>query len=380
MRRAGPVLARAACCGLALLAGGCTIPRAGPTGGAIEDGAGPSGSAAGAPYVLIDLTTAIGQAVSDGAPPAEASGGLPPGAPVGLLGPEDTLRITLWEPNPTGATLLDRPGLDLTVRVGADGTISVPYVGRLRAAGRSPAAVEEAIRTELGNQGHVMQASAFVTDDVTNTVVVQGDVMKPGRYPIAPGARGVLDVVAIAGGGKSPDHASIVRVSRRDAAVTASMTKLQQSGPANLLLSPGDRVLVMQRVRYFYAFGAVARPGQQAYDDEEMSMARTLGRIAGLDDLKANPGGVFVYRRQSAELTRRIAGPALRADQDPTRVVYRIDLRDPMGFFVAEAFRIRPEDIVYVSNAPIADAIKVLQLINGVAAIGAVPRNYGAQY
>ena len=107
MRRAGPVLARAACCGLALLAGGCTIPRAGPTGGAIEDGAGPSGSAAGAPYVLIDLTTAIGQAVSDGAPPAEASGGLPPGAPVGLLGPEDTLRITLWEPNPTGATLLD---------------------------------------------------------------------------------------------------------------------------------------------------------------------------------------------------------------------------------------------------------------------------------
>ena len=109
-------------------------------------------------------------------------------------------------------------------------------------------------------------------------------------------------------------------------------------------------------------------------------MARTLGRIAGLDDLKANPGGVFVYRRQSAELTRRIAGPALRADQDPTRVVYRIDLRDPMGFFVAEAFRIRPEDIVYVSNAPIADAIKVLQLINGVAAIGAVPRNYGAQY
>jgi polysaccharide export outer membrane protein len=158
------------------------------------------------------------------------------------------------------------------------------------------------------------------------------------------------------------------------------MTKLQQSGAANLLLSPGDRVLVMQRVRYFYAFGAVARPGQQAYDDEEMSMARTLGRIAGLDDLKANPGGVFVYRRQSAELTRRIAGPALRADQDPTRVVYRIDLRDPMGFFVAEAFRIRPEDIVYVSNAPIADAIKVLQLINGVAAIGAVPRNYGAQY
>jgi polysaccharide export outer membrane protein len=225
-----------------------------------------------------------------------------------------------------------------------------------------------------------MQASAFVTDDVTNTVVVQGDVMKPGRYPIAPGARGVLDVVAIAGGGKSPDHAAVVRVTRRDASVTATMTKLQQEGAANLLLSPGDRVLVMQRVRYFYAFGAVARPGQQAYDDEEMSLARTLGRIAGLDDLKANPGGVFIYRRQSAKLTRRIAGPALRADQDPTRVVYRIDLRDPMGFFVAEAFRIRPEDIVYVSNAPLADAIKVLQLINGVAAIGAVPRNYGAQY
>jgi hypothetical protein len=39
-----------------------------------------------------------------------------------------------------------------------------------------------------------------------------------------------------------------------------------------------------------------------------------------------------------------------------------------------------PDDLVYVSEAPVSEAAKVLQLIIGVSGLGGIPRNLGAQY
>ena len=129
------------------------------------------------------------------------------------------------------------------------------------------------------------------------------------------------------------------------------------------------------RQSYFYAFGEVNRPGEQAYDADNMSLAHTLARIEGLADNHADPAAVFIYRRQSAELTRQIA-----PGHDGTRVIYRLNLRNPGGFFISQQFPVLPDDLIYVSEAPISEAAKVFQLINGVSGLGAVPRNLGAQY
>jgi polysaccharide export outer membrane protein len=61
-------------------------------------------------------------------------------------------------------------------------------------------------------------------------------------------------------------------------------------------------------------------------------------------------------------------------------VVYRLNLRDPGGFFVSQQFPVLPDDLIYVSEAPIAEAAKVFQLLTGVSGIGAIPRNLGAGY
>jgi polysaccharide export outer membrane protein len=66
--------------------------------------------------------------------------------------------------------------------------------------------------------------------------------------------------------------------------------------------------------------------------------------------------------------------------QDLTHVIYRLNLRDPSGFFVSEAFPVLPDDLVYVSDAWIAEAAKVFQVVTGISSVGAVPRNLGAPY
>lgn len=376
--------ARIAASGLSLalaLSGCAALPAAGPTTRRVEEGGRTDDASKAAPYVLIDLDRATAIRASTGNMGGAFAGDglvLPPGRAVGLVGPGDLLKVTMWEPDNTGATVLDRQGLDVNVRVDGDGTASVPYVGRVQVSGRKPGQIESGFRSAMASQGKGLQVSVLVIDDQTNSVVVQGEVARPGRFPVSIGANKLLDLLALAGGARTPNHQSIVRVTRGNATVTRTLSQIVGEGAGDLTLAPGDRVLVTPRNQYFYAFGAVQRPGEQAYDADAIDMSRMLARLEGLDDNKANPKGVFVYRRENAERTRSVMTSVPGRGQDLTQVVYRLDLRDPNGFFVAQNFRIEPNDIVYVSNSPLAEAAKVFQIMAGITQIAAAPRNLGA--
>jgi polysaccharide export outer membrane protein len=347
-----------------------TVPGSGPRTADIERGT--------QGYALIDLNPGSAHTVNAFVvnQRAESPVSLPPGRAVGLIGAGDLLRIAIWEPNPNGTSLsADKSGIETTTRVGTDGTIGVPYVGRLRAAGHTPAQIEGEISSRLAHEAPGAQVVALVTEDLTNAVIVQGDVVKPGRYAVVPNSSGLLDVLAMAGGAHTPDRQTQIRITRGDVSVTRTLSHLVTTRAMEMDLAPGDRVLVQPRLSYFYAFGAVNRPGEQAYDADDISLAHTLARIAGLADNRADPAAVFVYRRQDAELTRQLA-----SGHDETRVIYRLNLRDPGGFFVSQQFPVLPDDLIYVSEAPIAEAAKVFQLLTGVSGLGAIPRNLGANY
>jgi polysaccharide export outer membrane protein len=352
------------------LTGCSTVPGSGPRTSDIEH--------ATPVYALIDLTAESARMVNDfvRAHSVEPPVSLPSGRIPGLIGAGDLLRIAIWEPNPNGTSLTaDKGGIETTTRVGTDGTIGVPYVGRLHAAGRTPAQIERDVVGRLAHEAPGAQVATLVTEDMTNDVIVQGDVAKPGRYPVVPNASGLLDILAMAGGPHTPDRQTLIRITRGDRSVTRTLSQLVATRALEMDLAPGDRILVQPRQSYFYAFGQVNRPGEQPYDADAMTLAHTLARIAGLLDNHADPAAVFVYRRQPSELTRQLAG-----GHEATRVIYRLNLRDPAGFFVSQRFPVLPDDLIYVSEAPISEAAKVFQLINGVSGLGSVPRNLGANY
>jgi polysaccharide export outer membrane protein len=353
-----------------VLAACSTVPGSGPRTSDIER-ASPN-------YTLVDLNSVSSRMVSDFV--ARQTVGhpidLPPGRVNGLIGAGDLLHIAIWEPNPNGTSLTtDKSGIETTTRVAIDGTIGVPYVGRLRAAGHTPAQIEQDVSSRLSSEVPDAQVAALVTDDLTNDVIVQGDVAKPGRYPVVPNSSGVLDILAMAGGPHTPDHQALVRITRGGSSVTRTLSELENSRSLERDLAPGDRILVEPRRSYFYAFGEVNRPGEQVYDADTMTLAHTLARIQGLSDNHADPAAVFVYRRQSAALTSQLA-----PGHDSTQVIYRLNLRDPAGFFVSQLFPVLPDDLIYVSEAPISEAAKVFQIFTGISGMGAIPRNLGAGY
>ncbi len=352
MRRCTLVLAV-----LAPLAGCAGLPEAGPSTGAVE-----GGTASG--YQLVPLTGVATATQSLGAP-ADDSGAfaaLPPGTPLGRIAPGDTLQITLWEANPSGATLLTPPGLQTALRVDGSGTVLLPYIGTMRVAGETPLALQRRIMGILQAQGHAIQAAVLNTQPAADNIILAGDVARPGAYPLSTNTGSLLDVIALGGGARDAPGETLVRLRRQASSATAPLDEIMADPALNVPLAPGDSVTLLPRRQEFYAFGAVNHPGMFPYDQPEITLVQALAETAGLNDERAAPRGVFIYRPGQAQ------------------IVYQLDLSQPQGFFTASRFALQPGDVLYVSDAPVADVAKVLQTITGVGSVAAVPRDFGAPY
>jgi polysaccharide export outer membrane protein len=123
-----------------------------------------------------------------------------------VLGPSDVLRITVWHnPELSG---------DATVR--PDGAISLPLVGDLRAAGRTPGQVRAELAQRMST--FIKEESAIVTVAVASIssyrFIVSGSVERPGAY-VATHYVTVVEAMALAGGPNkfaNPDSGVIIRV------------------------------------------------------------------------------------------------------------------------------------------------------------------------
>ncbi|MDQ3038290.1 MAG: polysaccharide export protein [Pseudomonadota bacterium] len=106
------------------------------------------------------------------------------------IGPQDLLEITVF-----GVEDLSR-----TVRVNANGQISLPLIGSLMAGGVSIPALEQTIAGKLGGRYlQDPQVSVFVKEFTSQRVTVEGAVRKPGIYPVT-GRTSLLQAVALAEG------------------------------------------------------------------------------------------------------------------------------------------------------------------------------------
>jgi polysaccharide export outer membrane protein len=120
--------------------------------------------------------------------PAAASGGA---AKYGyLVGPTDVLQITVFKV----------PELTQSVQVADTGTINLPLLGEVPAAGKTAHEIEQDLTRQLGAKYlKNPQVTVFVKDRNSQTVTVEGAVMKPGVYLIN-GKLSLVQLTAMAGG------------------------------------------------------------------------------------------------------------------------------------------------------------------------------------
>lgn len=102
----------------------------------------------------------------------------------------DVLEIDVFEVN----------DLDRTVQVDSRGRISLPLVGEIEAAGKTVRALEQEIRNRYGaSYLQNPQISVFVKESAGQRVTIDGEVSKPGIYPVTASAS-LVGVIAQSGG------------------------------------------------------------------------------------------------------------------------------------------------------------------------------------
>jgi polysaccharide export outer membrane protein len=247
----------------------------------------------------------------------------------------------------------------------------------VRASGLTPAQVQANIEAGLRDKAIEPQVIVTVTQNASTFVTVAGDVNSPGRVPLGLDGDRLLDAVAQAGGTTAPAYDSFVRLTRGETPITVSMGLIVDDPGQNIFLRPDDQIYVITDPQIFTAFGATARNATFPFQTGRLTLAEAVSRAGGLLDNRADPRGVFIFRYERPETYSLVRGgraaPSIQAAGVP--VVYQLNLDDPNGYFTAQRFLMRDNDVVYVSNAPATDVQKFLGLIG--SGLGITARTAG---
>jgi polysaccharide export outer membrane protein len=288
------------------------------------------------------------------------------------IGVGEGLQITLWEAGPGG--LFSSPAIDRYSTgsrsavipeqiVARDGSITVPFAGRIHVVGRTPPEVERDIVQHLGDKAVDPQALVTVTRNVSNTVTVMGEVTSGARVPLNVGGDRLFDVLATAGGIHAPVTDISIVLARQNHVVRVPMEAVLDEPRENITLRPGDVVTLVHDPQSFTAVGATGRDAVVPFEVARLTLNEALAKAGGLLDDRADPSGVFVIRFEPVEIAQQLPG-AGDARKNAVPVVYHLDMRDPAALFLASQFPVRNKDIVYVSNARITDLQKVFSVID----------------
>lgn len=347
-----------------LLAGCAALPGRGPSAIGVE--ADDVEQQANDQFLLMDLTPKVVEEVGRLRPADfKARFGIGNSANVMKIGVGDKLAIRIWEAGSNGLfSSAESKGTEIQTIVDESGTIFVPYVGRLRAAGSSLETVRIAIEQALADKALQPQVQVAVADDITNSALMLGDVKTPGRIPIAPNGTRILDAVALAGGSSQATYETEVVLKRGNETARGLIDDLFAIPGNNVYLKANDSIMLAYSPRSFTVFGAVKAVQLFKFEARAVTLAEALARAGGLDDNTADAGGIYVFRYEDSTVAEMIApGNKLITPGYRVPVVYRLDLGQPSGFFLARHFEMRDKDILYIANHPMADFGKFLAII-----------------
>lgn len=290
----------------------------------------------------------------------------------------DSVSVTIFEASSGGlfipAEAGVRPGNFISIpnqAVDVNGNISIPYAGAIRARGRTPVEVQQAIVDALKNRAIEPQAVVTLVDQKTSLISVLGDVTRPSRIPASASPERMLDIIARAGGpsslGQSASGQDIwVMLERDGRRALAPFGALIYEPVNNIYVHANDTIFLYREPQTFLAFGAFGAQQQYPFLAWRLSLAEALAKSGGLNDNLADPAALFLYRGETREVAEALGIDCSKFQGPIIPVIYNINLRDPAGYFQATTFEMRNKDVIYVSNAVSVEATKFLSYLSTI--------------
>lgn len=359
---------------------GCALKSdSGPSSRAVHNSAGQM--VASADIRIVDVTDEVARRIIAYNRPKLFSENLGDGTPIGsVIGKGDVLDIGIWEAPPaalfgsvggaanlTSAGSVSRATSLPEQMVDTDGCISIPFVGRLAVAGLTQQQAAREIVARLVGKAHQPQVIVRVVRNASMNVTVVGEVARNDRISLTARGERLLDVLASSGGVKSPIDKTVIQVTRGGDIASMPMEAIIKDPRQNIRLQPDDVVTALFQPYTFTALGAIGRNAEIPFEATGLSLSQALGRAGGLADHRADVRGAFLFRLEDpAALDPSLSTGARLTPDGKIPVIYRIDMKNPAIFFAAQSFPIHNKDVIYVSNAPLADVQKFVSIVSSL--------------
>lgn len=261
----------------------------------------------------------------------------------------DVLSISLWAyPEISGSNTDPNSGY----QIDQNGYIQFPMIGRYKAAGKSLTQVNEELRSQLSRYLKTPDVIARVLSYQGQRFSVQGNVTKGGQFALSDQPVSVYTALGMAGGVNSQqgDNASITLV-RQGHTYKLNTIELEKAGLSlhNLLIQPNDTLYVNSRENQkIYVMGEAGKNQSLPLREQGMTLSDALGESLGLNPLSASRNKIYVVRSNPHHSMTEI---------------YHLDLTSIADFGLANQFKMRTNDIVYVDASGLARWQRVVNQI-----------------
>jgi len=260
-----------------------------------------------------------------------------------ILGPNDQITVDV----------LELPELNgKSYRIDSGGSVSLPLIGRVQAAGLTLTEFEGEVKARLMTQVRNPHLVTGLVETRSQPVSVMGAVNTPGTQQLT-GNRTLFDVIATAGGLKSDagDEIKITRVPAEgplplpgavtDLATGDSVAEVSvrdivelHDQKTNIQVHPRDEISVA-RAEVVYVIGDVHKPGGFT-----LAQRRT---ITAVEALSLAEGATNTAAPQKARILR------ISSDGAPTRQQIPIDMKKIlMG--KASDIELQPKDVLFIPD------------------------------
>jgi polysaccharide export outer membrane protein len=276
--------------------------------------------------------------------------------PVSTVGAGDVLSVTVFEAD-EGGLFSSKSGKGAefpSVVVNEKGEISLPYTGSIKVKGKTPLQIQDLVIESLEGKAIQPQAMVNVVRNENNIVTLSGDVSKPGLYPLP----------SQAGGTKYPARETYVTLMRGGRQGVQQLETVINQPDENIYVARGDRIYLAHDPQRYTVLGAVKKPSVYTFDASSISVLEAIAAAGGLNDIRADATGVFVFRYEDPKVLDTMNIQYTRQVRGKVPTIYRINMKHARSYFYAQSFHLEDKDSVFVSNARGVEIGKVLQLIN----------------
>lgn len=220
--------------------------------------------------------------------------------------------------------------------VDQQGYIQFPLIGRIRAAGLSVPQFTQKLQTQLERYLKFPDPQVSIVEYRGNRFFIDGEVAKPGEYPIADAPVSLYSALSAAGGATGLGDSNSIVLNRQGRNYNLGLQELREIGASGnqIYIQDGDSIHVNSQARNkVYVLGEFGQVAPVPILEQGLSLAQVLGESQGLNSFTADAAKIYVVRDN----------PGYQRTY-----IYYVDMQNLTSFALANRFEMQPNDILYV--------------------------------